>query len=229
MRVEGGKRVEVRSQLARVVLPKPQELPPSPQPKALPPKAEKPPALKPDAPIWSINDSWGYVNVEGKGWETKVVKIERDLFIVKSTGDENLLGIDKSTLQAKVYVKGTGKIGRETELGDFQLKFPLEINKEWNQMITAVSPAGHMPVNFSNRYRVITDEDITVRAGTFRAFKIELKQVFVSGIRADMSSKNAYIWFSPEIKKEVKVLYEGYGWGNKVKSYELTSYQLNQN
>jgi hypothetical protein len=42
-----------------------------------------------------------------------------------------------------------------------------------------------------------------------------------------MSSKNAYIWYSPEIKKEVKVLYEGYNWGNKAKSYELTFYKLN--
>jgi len=169
------------------------------------------------------------VNAEGRAWETKVIRIEGDLFIVKNTGDDSLLGIDKGNLQAKVYMTAKGKKARDTEMGDFQFKFPLEINKEWSQMITAIPPLGHMPGNFSNRYRVIANEDITVRAGTFRAFKIELRQVFVSGTRADSSSKNAYIWYCPEIKKEVKVLYEGYGWGNKVKSYELTSYQLNQN
>ena len=227
--VEGGKKAEIRPQLVKVALLKPREPLPDSQPKVIPPKAEKLPTLKPDAPIWSINDSWGYVNAEGGAWEIKVVKIEGNLFVVKNTGDDSLLGIDKGSLQAKVYMTAKGKRSRDTELGDFQFKFPLEINKEWGQMITAVQPLGHMPGNFSNSYRVIANEDITVRAGTFRAFKIELRQVFVSGTRADYSSKNAYIWYSPEIKKEVKVLYEGYNWGNKAKSYELTSYKLNQN
>ncbi len=227
--VEGGKKIEVRPQLAKVALPKSQESPPSPQTKVMPPKTEKPATLKPDAPIWSINDSWGYVNAEGKAWETRVVKIEGNFFIVKNTSDDSLLGIDKGTLQAKIYITAKGKMTRDTELGDFQFKFPLDINKEWNQMITAVSPLSHVPGNFSNSYRVIASEDITVRAGTFKAFKIELKQVHVSGMRADMSSKHAYIWYSPEIKKEVKVQYEGYGWGNKAKSYELTSHKLSRN
>lgn len=150
------------------------------------------------------------------------------MFIVKSTFDESLLGIDKNTLEVKVHVTQKGKRAKDTEMGDFHFKFPLELNKKWGKMVTAISATGHVPGNFSNEYRVIAYEEITVPAGTFKAFKIVLKQTFVSGIRADMSSKIAYIWYSPDLKKEIKVFYEGAYWGNKAKSFELTSYKLNK-
>ncbi|RPJ11062.1 MAG: PEGA domain-containing protein [Deltaproteobacteria bacterium] len=217
--VEAGKKEEIRSQLVKLeVLKKQAPLPVSPPKTAL---------LTPERPIWNIDDSWRYVNQEGKGWEIKVVRIEKDLVIVKNSSDGSLVGIDKNSLEEKAYVTSMGRKVKDTEIGDFSFKFPLEAGKKWSTMVTYASAKTSMsPGNFLNEYRVITQEDIAVPAGTFRAYKIELNQTHVSGSRATMERKRAYIWYSPEIKREVKVHYEGPDWG-KTRSFELASYKLN--
>ncbi|RPJ00209.1 MAG: PEGA domain-containing protein, partial [Deltaproteobacteria bacterium] len=223
--VEAGKKGEIRSQLVKFEVPKPSE---PPSGKVTLPKPEKPLKEKWEAPNWNVNDSWVYVNQEGKTWEIKVERIEKELFIANSSLDQSLMGIDRNTLETKVYVTSKGKRPKDTEMGDFLFKFPLELSRKWSKMITAVPTTSHVPSNFLNEYRVVAYEDVTVRAGTFKAFKIELKQDLVSGIYAATGgSKKAHIWYCPEIKKEIKVLYEGDYWGSKAKSFELTSYKVN--
>jgi hypothetical protein len=225
--VEAGKKGEIRSQLVKLEVPKKSEPPPVSPPKTGLLKPERPSQEKLERPIWNIDDSWRYVNQGGKDWEVKVVRIENDLVIVKNSSDGSLAGIDKKSLEEKVYVMSKGRKTKEAEMGDFSFAFPLEVGKKWSKMVTATPTRTHIPGNFLNEYRVVAYEDVTVPAGTFMAYKIEFNQTHLSGIYSTTGKKKAYIWYSPEIKREVKVVYEGLEWGAKTVSFELASYRLN--
>jgi hypothetical protein len=73
-------------------------------------------------------------------------------------------------------------------------------------------------------YKVLSFEDITVPAGTFKAFKIEREQRDFS----QMSYIKAYRWFSPEVKRDIKyqIGAQDGSWRISGQNYELISFKL---
>ena len=131
--------------------------------------------------------------------------------------------MDSNTLQ---YIFDIDPAGRKLfHLTDWTLSydFPLYVGKKWEKMVSGKDAASN-PRNYLYTYKILSFENISVPAGTFKSFKIELKQKdYVTD-----SEITYYIWFSPEIKREVKFQY-GTIYGRvriSKQNYELKSFKF---
>ena len=72
-------------------------------------------------------------------------------------------------------------------------------------------------------YRVLAVEEVKVKAGTFKAFKMEVVQ------KAGYASAVTHIWFSPEVKNLIKTKFIGSytgDWNIKGQDFELADFRL---
>jgi hypothetical protein len=90
-------------------------------------------------------------------------------------------------------------------------------------MFTSPPVGGSTDINYLNEYKVISYEDATVPAGTFKAFKIELKQTNYGG---QFASGKAYSWYSPEVKSIIKTEYEDIPYWRAFRNYALIKFEL---
>jgi hypothetical protein len=119
------------------------------------------------------------------------------------------------------------------------LNFPLMQGKEWKDLyqVDEQGPwGGNVAVEYHETFRVLGGEEIEVRAGKFKALKVEYKLLpsWRDGIGwvTGMESKALY-WYSPEVKNIVKCHYEK-GYKERMASqakgarenWELISYEI---
>jgi hypothetical protein len=185
------------------------------------------PDEKCDIPIVNIGDSWRYRNDLKKEWEFKVIGIEdfkkTKIYIVEDVYGIYKRGYDVKTLKYIVDIAPNGrKIVPMTDW-TLSLNFPLYVGKKWSEMVSG-KDAENNPRNYLYTYKIVSFENITVLAGEFKAFKIEFTQVSY----ATSSEIKVYIWYSPEVKREVKFQY-GPAYGRVSitgQGYELKSFKL---
>jgi uncharacterized caspase-like protein len=91
------------------------------------------------------------------------------------------------------------------------LDFPLHVGKEWTYDLS----------RHTNRFRVKTYEEVSVKAGTFKAFRIAWHQ------SSDRWSGDVDLWWSPDVKGIVKRMVKSYVRSEWVRELELESYTLN--
>lgn len=87
---------------------------------------------------------------------------------------------------------------RYPRIGEKWLPFPLEVGKEWEESYTATDRYGGVG-NYRNFFSVVGHEEITVKAGTFKAFKIKIHQIQNAGHWGVY-----YLWYAPEIGYYIK-------------------------
>jgi hypothetical protein len=191
-----------------------------------------------EAPVWNGGDKWFF---SGDG-SIEVVKVDQDGYILKfsdrkciveTQGCDAIL-FDKSTRnrvnviekeKRKKYVMGLSKV----------LDFPLSSGKEGKSVYSesVVSTwSGHKTTYvYSEVFKVLGWEEAGVRAGKFKALKLEYKRVLTSssGSGSDIGKefKNQY-WYSPDVKYFVKCQYDK-EWLKESKDifdWELTSFHL---
>jgi hypothetical protein len=180
-----------------------------------------------NAPVWNIGDSWKFRFEDNSEWKETVEGIEEDIYIVRSTYEASKPCRDKKTLRTVAYLTPKGRKTKSTNGVILYFDFPLYVGKKWDTTITARPSYLPREHNFLLEYEVMSYENVTVPAGTFKAYKIELKQTNITtNIGYEWLSK-AYIWYSPEIKFYVKVIYEKTDyWVSPVKDFQLVSYNL---
>ncbi len=109
------------------------------------------------------------------------------------------------------------------------LNFPLTLGKQWKDVYQSKEPAVMrvIEVDYHETFQVVGWEDIEVRAGKFKAIKLEYKFVRSFGLGSGGENK-AWYWYSPEVKNFVKCQYEkGYSEGPDERGdWELVSYEL---
>jgi hypothetical protein len=179
------------------------------------------PLEKCDAPIWNVGDSWRYSRSDLRWWEYRVEKIDEDFYIIKNPFSVDWLGLDKKTLELKNYINSKGNRKKTFDPTIYYFDFPIYVGKKWAKTESLRNVDG-IYLNYLIEFKVISYEDITIPAGKFKAFKIEHKMTSLH----HMSGGNAYIWFSPEVKNVVKVMYENVSFWVKFTDYELTSFKL---
>jgi len=171
---------------------------------------------KVEAPAWNVGDKWVFT---GNG-NIEVVKADQSGFILKFSEGKcifesqgcNTILFDKSTLnrmnvvdgdKSKKYGEGLSKI----------LDFPLSEGKQWK---TGYSSAEHGPFHrvfydYSETYRILGWEDLTVQAGKFKALGLEYRRKII-GSPGQWSSVGEEIinkyWYSPDVKYFVKCQYD---------------------
>ena len=74
--------------------------------------------------------------------------------------------------------------------------FPLEVGKSWTRKHRMTNHANKTSTEFVGNWKVEAYEDVTVRAGTFKAYKVRF---------TDTQGSENVTWFSPETGGFVKV------------------------
>jgi len=116
------------------------------------------------------------------------------------------------------------------------LNFPLTPGKQWKDLYQGIQygRGGTVAAEFRETFRVLGGEEVEVRAGKFKAIKLEYK--VETSIRGGigwipLGESKAWYWYSPEVKNFVKCQYEKrYSEGLDDKggreNWELVSYEL---
>ena len=194
---------------------------------------------KVEAPVWNTGDKWvfdrgGPMEVVGCDAQCFSVKFSEGMFARDASG---IAVFDRSTLNVKYMLE---KDRRKAYVGfrKMILNFPLTSGKEWKDLYQVDEQGawgGYVAVEYHETFRVSGEEEIEIRAGKFKAVKLEYKHEpkwrdgigWLSGIES-----KALYWYSPEVKNFVKCQYEkGYtearmqGKGAR-ENWELVSFQL---
>jgi len=194
---------------------------------------------KVEGPVWNIGDKW----VFDRGGPMEVVGCDAQFFSVRFSGgmfardSSGVAVFDRSTLNVKYMLE---KDRRKAYSGFRKtiLNFPLTSGKQWKDLYQVDEPGawgGMVAVDYNETFRVLEWEELQVRAGKFKAIKVEykLEPSWRDGIGwVTGTESKALYWYSPEVKNFVKCQYEkGYreariqGKGDR-ENWELVSYEL---
>jgi len=191
-----------------------------------------------EAPVWNVGEKWTFT---GEG-SIEVVRVDPNGFILNfskrncmvETQGCSAIFFEKLTRnrinavegeKRKKYVMGLSKI----------LDFPLSTGKQWKAAYSSTEvsrQSGHnYYYDYSELFKILGLEDIQVRAGKFRAIRIEYRRVVTSSswtfATIGEEIKHQY-WYSPEAKYFVKCQYDK-DWKKSNKDifdWELTSFQV---
>jgi hypothetical protein len=197
---------------------------------------------KVECPIWNVGDKWvfdreGPMEVTGRDARWYSVQFSGGIFSKDASG---IALFERSTLNVKYMLEGD----QRKEYKGFRkkvLNFPFTLGKQWKDLYQRDEPGfgGLWPMivaaEYQETFRVLGWEEVEVRAGKFKAIKLEYKiDTYTrtgTGWRPEGESK-AWYWYSPEAKNFVKCQYEkGYrealaeGKGART-DWELVSYEL---
>jgi hypothetical protein len=186
-----------------------------------------------EGPVWNAGDKWTFT---GDG-SIEVMKADQNGYVLKFSDRNclfesqgcNTIFLEKSTRNRvhavegdkhKKYTMGLRKI----------LDFPLSNGKQWNYAYSAIVK-GAMQMNYvdySEHYKVLGWEDTQVRAGRFKALRMEYIRGGTGAMNIRTEDVKHLYWYSPEVKYFVKCQYDK-DWlmGQKeVFNWELASFQL---
>ena len=184
-----------------------------------------------EAPVWNVGDKWvfdreGPMEVIGCDAQWYSVKFSEGIFPKDASG---IAIFERSTLNVKYLLE---KDKRKDYRGFRKkiLNFPLTPGKQWKGLFerNELGPIGGIGrAEYQETFRSLGWEEVEVRAGKFRAIKLEYKFVRSFGIGSGGENK-AWYWYSPEIKNLVKCQHEkGYSEGYDERGdWELVSYEL---
>jgi hypothetical protein len=197
-----------------------------------------------DVPIWNVGDKWvfdreGPVEVTGRDARYYSVQFSGGIF---PKGASGIALFERSTLNVKYMLESD----QRKEYRGFRkkiLNFPLTLGKQWKDLYQRDeygSGWGNMvAAEYQETFRVLGWEEVEVRAGKFKAIKLEYKiETFVRELGwTPRGEFKAFYWYSPEVKNFVKCQYEkgyiekiddreGSGARGARVDWELVSYEL---
>lgn len=178
-----------------------------------------------DAPSYRVGDEWRY----SPGTFVRVVDLRDGLVVTESNTDQWCEGCRYFRDRNLVAVKILDAQGRPHEYAmagaDLKLlDFPLYVGKAWSQDTKLRRPSGVI-VPYSSRVKVEAYEEVTVKAGTFKAFRIswELERAAAYDPWGTPFHGKSAMWWSPEVRAFVKREVYSRWWGE---GWELVSYTL---
>ncbi len=187
---------------------------------------------KTEGPVWNMGDKWvftrGNIEVVGADQNNYIFNFSKDTAILENAGFERIV-FEKSTLKRIYTLIGT-KQEQYTQRQSRILNFPLYPGKQWQDTFWGTVLTGPWAYQWRNEYSesfiVLGWEDVQVRAGKFRAVKLEYKQKIINP-GAPMYGLEGWsrYWYSPDVKYFVKCQYDKDFYAGE-KDWELTSFQL---
>ena len=194
---------------------------------------------KVEAPVWNVGDKWvfnreGPMEVTGHDAGYYSVQFSGGIFRKEASG---IALFERSNLNVKYMLVGN----QRKEYKDFRkriLNFPLTLGKEWKDLYQRDEQGawgGMVAFEYHETFRVLGWEEVAVRAGKFKALKLEYKLEHQwrdsFGWTTGDPSKALY-WYSPEARNFIKCQYEErykearrQGEGER-ENWELVSYEL---
>jgi hypothetical protein len=194
---------------------------------------------KVEAPVWNVGDKWTFtgdgsievVNADQSGY---ILNFSEGTCIYESQGF-NTIFFQKTSLN-RINIVERDKRAKYARGYKKLFDFPLTIGKQWKDAYSTKTfyglSAGRYSSDYSENFSALGWEDVGVRAGKFKALKLEYKRKLTGSSSAFGGNigeeiKNHY-WYSPDVKYFVKCQYDK-DWmkGSKeIFDWELTSFQL---
>jgi len=184
-----------------------------------------------EAPVWNVGDKWvfdreGPMEVTGRYARCYSVKFSGGIFPKDASG---IALFERSTLNVKYMLEGDQRKKYEG-LREKIFNFPLTIGKQWKDVHQRERIVWHQPAihDLHETFEVLGWEDVEVRAGKFRALKLEYKiKITKPGTSPLFYESRGWYWYSPEVRNFVKCQYEkGYDEMGGREDWELVSYEL---
>ena len=170
------------------------------------------------APKYKVGDEWQYT----KGYFEKIIGFSDNYIITTSNLSKYYKGYRVYRDKNYTSVKILDAQGRSTDAptGLKDLDFPLQIGKKWDQTLHLTVIKDGARSTYYNTFKIIAYEEITVKAGTFKAFRIRWRQNQIG----TSWSGHLDMWWSPKVKNFIKRLVYVSKW---VDNYELVSFKIN--
>ena len=187
---------------------------------------------KVDAPVWNVGDKWFFTlgNIEAASVDPNsyVMNVSDDACKFLNQGFKAII-FEKSTLN-RVGVLIGGK--RKEYTGGLRrvFNFPLNVGKQWKDQYSGKRLVGlhrDLSESFTETYTVLGWEDLQVRAGKFRAIKLEYKHVTTASTSPFLPlplERKSIFWYSPAVKYLIKCQYDK-SFEDEFKNWELTSFK----
>jgi hypothetical protein len=198
---------------------------------------------KVDAPVWSGGDKWaftgdGSIEVLQADQNGYVMNFSDSICVLERQGFNKII-FEKSTLQRSYSLEGEKR--RKYSLGLKNIfNFPLSPGKQWKHAYSAQpiltkgykTSQGIPTLDYYENIKITGWEDIGVKAGKFRALRIEFvggHKEYQAGLfpRPGFEFKN-YYWYSANVKYFVKCQYDK-DWmkeNKEIFDWELASFKL---
>jgi len=182
-----------------------------------------------EPPAWNVGDKWVYT----QGMKIEVLETDGNGYVVEFPNQT--IVFEKSTLNKVFSVQGKKRDpykGNQRRL----LDFPLTIGKTWKDTYSQALKWEDNPGRYTGSslgdetqifetYKVLGWEEVEVRAGKFKAVKIEYKKSWSSPGTGMVEGKASY-WYSPEVKCVIKYQYDKSPMWSKFTNWELISFDL---
>ena len=184
------------------------------------------------APIWNVGDKWvftqGDIEVVAADKDSYTLNFSKSTSFLENAGFVKIV-FEKPTLYRIYTLKGE-KREKYTDRLRTILNFPFNPGKHWQNTYSGkvlTGPyAGRVSHDRSESFTILGWEDVQVRAGNFKAIKLEvrLKVTDTSSYWGSVEGWSRY-WYSPDVKYFVKCQYDRlYFLGEK--DWELASFEL---
>lgn len=184
--------------------------------------ADPPPPVS-TKPVFRVGDWWEfdkrYMRQRCRKWE--VVDADPGGFLVQQCDDHKLYRDYANHLEVVRVAKGSEDVitfGPALK----ELVFPLSVGQSWEQDYSGFSADNSNAWTSHTAWSVEAYESVTVAAGTFDAYRIEIFEEWV--VEAYSGTLEATAWWSPAVKMFVK--HEHGDPGDPYWSYELTAFEL---
>jgi hypothetical protein len=170
---------------------------------------------KVERPDFRIGDTWVYDRVDAfkdtreSSIRYRVAKLDGDSVEMEITDAESgkVLGKDIYTRELRRSLRELGSVRVSSEPAYPYLSFPLEIGKRWEQKVTQTRAGMSQPIEVDLEGKVVRWEDVSVKAGSFKAIKVEVSGYFHvttrMGERLNVSVSD-HVWYVPVVKWWVK-------------------------
>ncbi len=194
---------------------------------------------KVEAPVWNVGDKWvfsqGNIEVVAADQNNYTIKLPPDktsAWVLESGGFDKII-FEKATLNRIYGLKGD-KREKYTSFRRTHLNFPFSPGKKWKDTFATQTLVGYHAedrvAENTETYAVLGWEEVDIRAGKFRALKLECEYVVTGPLgywgQTLKTAGKAWYWYSPEGKYFVKGQYDEILKINGLKDWELTSFQL---
>jgi hypothetical protein len=177
-------------------------------------------------PTYSVGDEWTLTN----GEVLKVVRAEGGSLVMQRSGYSgcpdcvyhynntlHLLRVERPDGTLPTSTSGFVPVGSGWKLWDF----PLEVKKEWRISAAGLNRQGTF--NYTIDCRVAAYEDVTTKAGKFKAFKVSRFWSVTTLVGGRTFTWTDTVWFAPDVKTTVK--YKSLN-PNAPDDWELASFSL---
>jgi len=171
-------------------------------------------------PVWKIGYKWVYEWEKPDSSGTLTRRIVREdtfdgipCFVMEVGAGETF--ITKDVLGYLGYKRG-GKVRIKRDAPLQPLAWPLKVGKKWKNVFTGERPQEGFTWDLDTEVTVIRLEEVTVPAGKFKAFRIEIYRG--GNLRFEY-------WYSPKVKWFVKKI-SYIGRGSRPREERLKSYRV---